>query len=333
MRTILRTGSLALLTLAILLTAAWGTLFVFYRMPGGEAARWASAGVVALVGLAGAAGSWRGWWPAIGLHTALFAAIVVWSGLLRPSNDRDWAVDVSRPLTATIGPEVVVVHDVRDFTWRTNDDVIPRWEERSYRLADLRSMDLINSYWMGPAIAHTLLAFGFADGRYLTMSIEIRRERDEDFSAIAGFFKQYELAFVAAEERDIVRVRSNVRGEDVQIDRITAGPDPVRRMFLELMGRANDVATRPSFYNSLDRNCTTEMFGAARAVYPGLPFGWEVILSGYLPDFAYRKGLLDTSMPFDELRRRSRASGRARTADADPDFSARIRDGLPDPNR
>lgn len=320
--------------LLLVTLGAWGSLLLWYRLPGGAALRTASSGGLAILVLISAALLvLRGTWAGAAVTAALLGGLLVWFVTLRPGGTHAWATDVSRPLRAEIDGSTVVLRDVRNFVWRTNEDVTPRWEDRTYDLDALSSVDLINSYWMGPAIAHTLLSFGFADGRYLAFSIEIRRAPGEEFSNLAGFFKRYELVVIGADERDIVLVRSNVRDEDVRIYRVKAEPAQIRGMFRALLERANHIAATPAFYDTLRSNCTTEMFGAAREVAPDLPWSWRIILSGYLPDYAYDNGLLDRRLAFAALRRRARIVERARAAGDDPDFSARIRDGIPDPNR
>jgi Domain of unknown function (DUF4105) len=163
-------------------------------------------------------------------------------------------------------------------------------------------------------------------------SIETRKERGEAYSSIAGFFKQYELAIIAADERDIVRVRSNVRGEDVRIFRLRMTRANAQMLFREYVEEANDLARAPRFYNTLTTNCTTLVFEMVRVIHPGLPVDYRVLLSGYLPNYAYSLGATDTSMSFERLRDLSRIHDKAVRADTDPDFSARIREGIPNPS-
>ncbi len=273
--------------------------------------------------------SWR--WRAFAAYGALIAVILVWWSTLLPSNDRDWTPDVAHSVTATIDGDRLVVSNVRDFTWRSDTNFDQRWEQRTYNLSHLTNLDLIMSYWGNEAIAHTILSFGFDDGSRLAFSTETRKERGELYSTIAGFFKQYELAIVAADERDIVRVRSNVRGEDVRIYRLRMTPANVRVLLREYVEEADDLARTPRFYNTLTTNCTTLVFKMVRVVHPALPMDYRVLLSGYLPNYAYSLGATDSSMPFERLRDLSRIHDKAIRADADPNFSARIREGVPKP--
>jgi hypothetical protein len=187
------------------------------------------------------------------------------------------------------------------------------------------------SYWTGEAIAHTIVSFGFKDQPRLAFSIETRKESKEGYSAIAGFFKQYELAIVAGDERDLVRVRSNVRGEDVRIYRLRMPPADAQKLLREYVAAANDLARTPRFYNTLTSNCTILVFDMVRVIHSGVPMDVRVVFSGYLPNYAYDLGATDTSVPFEKLRDLAKIHDRAMRADDDPNFSTRIREGIPSP--
>jgi len=322
----------ALLAAAILLIGAWCSLAVWFRGIGGEAVRDLLAGatfVLALVAVGCLATSWR--WRAFAAYAALVAVILVWWSTILPSNDRDWTPDVARNVTGTIDGDRLVVNNVRDFTWRSDTDFDQRWEQRTYSLSHLANVDLIMSYWGNEAIAHTIVSFGFDDGSRLAFSIETRKERGESYSTIAGFFKQYDLAIIAADERDVVRVRSNVRGEDVRIYRLRMPPASAQVLLREYVEEADGLARTPRFYNTLTTNCTTLVFKMVRLIHPEVPMDYRVLLSGYLPNYAYSLGATVTSMPFEKLRDLSRIHDKALRAAADPNFSVRIREGIPAP--
>lgn len=324
---------LALLAIAILSISIWCSLAVWFRCATSEPVRGALAGaivVLALVTVGCLATSRR--WLAIVAYSVIFALVLAWWGTITPSNDRDWTPDVARSVTATIDGDRLVISNVRNFTWRSDTDFDQRWEQRVYSLSQVRNVDLILPYWSGEAIAHLIVSFGFFDGSRLAFSIETRKERDEAYSTIAGFFRQYELVIIAADERDVVRVRSNVRGEDVRIYRLRMPPTYAEGLLREYVADANDLARAPRWYNTLTGNCTTLVFGMIRAVRPGLHPDYRVLLSGYLPDYAYDLGAIDTSMPFQELRSLSRIHDKALQADADPNFSTKVREGMPLPH-
>ena len=187
---------------------------------------------------------------------------------------------------------------------------------------------------MGEAIAHVMLSFGFAGEDFVAMSVETRRERTEGYSTVKGFFKQYELFYVVADERDVIRLRTNYREdppEDVYVYRTDARPEQIRRVFLDYLREINALAVSPAWYNTLTTNCTTAIMTHLR-VNPGhAPMSWKVLLSGYAPRYAWERGALDSRLSFEELRARSRVNDAARAADQAPDFSQRIREGRPVP--
>jgi hypothetical protein len=251
------------------------------------------------------------------------------------SNGRDWQPEVVNLPYATINGDKITIHNVRNFAYRTETDFAARWETRTYDLRELDSADVIAVYWAGKAIAHVMLSFGFAGKDYLAVSIETRKEKGESYSTLAGFFRQYELYYVVADERDVVRVRTTYRQpqENVYVYRIKAPLVNIRRGFLDYVKTMNDLRERPSYYNTLTTNCTTSILFHTRMNPESPPLSWKVLLSGYVPDYLYELGRLDKARPFAELERLSRVNARAQAADRDPAFSQRIREGLPLPPR
>lgn len=310
---------------AMLGVGAWGAMALSFRLPQLPFLAWA----LGLLALAATICLPLRRWRIVGLYGASLLALFVWWGMMIPSNDRDWAADVARTATGTVDGDRLEVRNVRNFLWRSDTDFDVRWETRTYDLRTLTGVDLLMSYWAGESIAHAILSFGFADGRHLAFSIEIRKERHEAYSALAGFFRTYELSFIAADERDVVGVRTNVRDEDVRLYRMRMPPDQARALLLEYIAEANDLAVRPRFYNSLTTNCTTQIFRMARALQPDLPLDYRLLLAGYVPDYVHDRGGLDTRVPFQTLRDLSHIKGRA--SSTDPDFSRLIRVGVPDP--
>jgi hypothetical protein len=271
---------------------------------------------------------WRAWWAPLGMVAAL-ALLLAWWVTIKPSNDRVWSDDVSRLLSGEVRGSRVTLHNVRDFDWRTDDDFDARWETRDYDLDHLVSADAILSYWSSEAIAHAMLSFGFDDGRHVVFSMEIRRERGEAFSEVGGFFKQFELVLIAADEHDIVRVRTNVRREDDYIFPLRMPRDAMRSLFLSYVHAANDLVGHPRFYNTVTSNCTTIVYRMARRIDGGLPFDIRLLLTGYLPGYLRDNGALDKRLSVDEWRRLGRITDRARATKPGDDFSAIIREGVP----
>ena len=252
----------------------------------------------------------RCWW--VGNRWAVWAwsglvimVVAVWYVTLQPSNDRVWAADVARGVTAEVAGDVVTVRDIRNFNWQTETDFTQSWETRTYRLSQMSSADVITSVWGNPAIAHVLVSFGFSDGQHLVFSAEIRREQSEVFSSVAGFFRRFELVLIAADERDIVRLRTDVRGETVSVFRLQATADQMRAMFLAYLDQGNTLSQTPEWYNTATDNCTTVIWQLVRKVSPEFPLDWRVLLSGYLPEFLYDQSLIRSDLPIAEVRARA----------------------------
>jgi hypothetical protein len=262
---------------------------------------------------------------------ALFLVVLLWWLSIEPSNERDWQPDVARLPTATIRGDLVTIANVRNFDYRAEDDYTERWEERTYDLSRLRGADLFLSYWGSPWIAHTIVSWEFEGGQHLAISIETRKEEGESYSALRGFFRQYELYYVVADERDVVRLRTNYRGEDVYLYRLTTPLETARDVLLDYLEEINRLAQNPKWYNAATLNCTTAIRHHVQQVAPANPWNWRILVNGRLDELGYMRGTIDTSLPFAELKRISAIAGRAQAADQDPDFSERIRVGLPQP--
>jgi hypothetical protein len=329
----MKVGVRALLVLAILALAAWAALALYLGPL--QSAFWALA--IAAVGLVAAVSAVLPrlrWWPLALFAVALIGFQVRWNGV-RPSNDRDWQTDVAVLPFATFDGDLVTIHNIRNFDYRTETDYTPRYYDKTYDLRKLDSADLIAVYWMGDAIAHVMVSFGFAGRDFVAVSIETRKERGEAYDTVKGFFRQYELTYIVGDERDLIRLRTNYRKdppEDAYLYRTNAPPENVRRVFLSYFEKVNELKDRPGFYNTLTTNCTTNVLMHTR-VNPGKhTYSWKILLSGYAPLYAYELGRLDTSLPFDELKRRSHINAAAQAADQAADFSQQIRAGLPRPS-
>lgn len=288
------------------------------------AAAMAVAGVITMVALFNP--RWRG--RVFAAFVVLFAAVLLWWGTIEPSNDRDWPPEVARLPYATVEGDLVTVHNIRNFDYRTETDFTPAWYDRRFDLRELEGVDLVAVYWMGPAIAHIFVSFAFAGGDPLAISIEARKEKTEGYSTLNGFFRQYELFYVVADERDVIRLRTNYRRdppEDVYVYRLQGRRENGRRLFMEYVKKINALKAGPEFYNTLTTNCTTNIWFHTMVNPEHLPFSWKILASGYVPEYLYEAGRLDTRLPFPELQRHAHVNVRAQAADAAADFSRRIR--------
>ena len=326
-KTLFRLFGWALTVPVLLAITGWEILFVYcsnlpegFRLPGAI-----GIGLVSI-------GIWvtgRSKTRSLLIHFIVFAALLFWFFSIPASNDRNWLPDLERLSWAEINGDAITVHNIRNCDYRSETDFTTAYYDKRFDLSQLNAVDVVAVYWMGPQIAHIFLSFGFTGGEQLAVSIEARKEKGEGYSTVKGFFRQYELYYVVADERDVIRLRTNYRRdppEDVYVYRAQAPIENARRLFLAYMEKINALKARPEFYNSLTTNCTTNIWMNTHVNPDHIPFSWKILLSGYVPEYLYERGLLDNSVPFAELQRRSHVNARAQAADAASDFSRRIRE-------
>lgn len=323
-----RAGAQALCWLMLGLVTLWALLALWFDGAGNRivAGVLVALFVVALIAL----GIWvRPLWRMQAAAAGLPLVVIIWWLLIPASNERNWMPDVARPAHASISGSMLTIHNVRNFDYRSETDFTPHWETRSYDLDQLRGADMFLSYWGPTLIAHTIASWEFADGPPLAISIETRKEVGETYSALRGFFRQYELYYVVADERDVIGVRTNHRGEQVFLYRLRLNPELARAVLLDYIYEINHLAEQPEWYNAVTHNCTTTIRHHALHVGAGKPWDWRILANGRIDQLGYERGTIDSSLPFAELRARSEITERARLAGSAPDFSARIREGLP----
>jgi hypothetical protein len=278
--------------LTVIGVTTWGALALWYTVPAIEGIRAALAlGYVAL-GLGGllmAVLMGRLVMP-LAPFTLAFAALMVWWSAIEPRNDRQWQGDVAVLPSAQIDGNLITLRNIRNFKYQSASAYTPRWYNKTVDLRQLKALDLIAVYWMGDAIAHTMLSFNFG-GDYVAISIEIRKEKDETFSALAGFFRRYELTYIVGDERDLIGLRTTHRKppEDVYLYRVKAEPEKIRRLFLQYVAKINRLAEQPEFYNSATTNCTTNIVTHVEAIQPRVPLSWKMLLSGYFPNHQWTR--------------------------------------------
>ena len=256
----------------------------------------------------------------------VFLAVVAWWALLiPPSNDRNWRPEVSVVPRAVIDGDRVRITGVRNFDYRSRDDFTVRYEEREVQLSHLTGLDFYVSYWSEGLVGHTFLSFIFDNAPPLSISIETRPEVGEGFNPIASIFKQFELIYVVGDERDIVGVRTNHRRETVYLYRLNSPVENVRELLMIYLARINELADRPEFYHLFSNSCTINIVRYANAAGRQGRFDIRHLFNGLVDSYLYHSGRVDTSLSFDELRRRSLINETAQAAGDGPDFSQRIR--------
>jgi hypothetical protein len=256
----------------------------------------------------------------------LVAIVVVGARVVQPSNDRDWAVDQAVLASAEIQRPLVTIHDIRNFSYQATDRYTVSYYDRTFDLRKLDSVWFVVEPFGQPGAAHTFVSFGFGD-EYVAISIEIRKEKGESFSALKGLLRRYELMYVIGDERDLIRLRSNYRKDPVYLYRINATPEKIEAMFLSMLARANELRDHPEFYNTLTNTCTTNLVRHVNAIANDrVPFNPAVLLPSSSDRLAYDIGLIDHTFTFAETRRRAWINEKAEKAAEDADFSRKIRE-------
>lgn len=312
---------------SLVVLAGWCTLAVLFSNLPGFLRPWIAAifGVGSLVALVGRYSTRR---TRAGFMAAC-AAVLVWWLFMPPSNSRNWQPDVALLPWADIRGTRVTIHNIRNCEYRSETDYTVRHYDRTFDLAGLKSVDLALVYWGFPYIAHTMLSFEFEGDSIVTFSVETRKEIGEEYSNIKGFFRQYELTYVVADERDLIGLRTNYRGEQVYLYRLNESADLARMVFLDYLREVNSLKERPQWYNALTGNCTTSFRINTAPYNPDARLDWRLIANGFIDEMLYERSAIDTNLPFPELKKRSLINERAIMADNSPEFSSLIRAGLP----
>ncbi|EPF80354.1 Lnb N-terminal periplasmic domain-containing protein [Acinetobacter rudis] len=327
--------------LGVLLSSIWLCLALWIQLPGGK---WTSIILISLWALFALS--------ILGIYVSqhvfsrqkdrviyllVFALSLLWYFNIPAKQDRDWDPEVSRIFNYQKQGSLVTINNVRNFAWKSDGRYDERWESRKYDLDQLTGVNVITSYWMGPQIAHTLVSFDFANQRPLVFSIEIRKERQESFSAIGGFFRQFELSLIAADEEDIVYTRSNIRHEQVYFFPVKMPKAAMQALFIEYLKKSDELAATPKWYNTVTSNCTTIIFDMAQAIEESLlPKDYRLLVSGYLPNYLYDIGVLDQRWDMAQWYQHAHINPRTADLNLQQDqtglqYSKRIRQGLLQP--
>jgi hypothetical protein len=320
---------IATLALSVIVVAVvlWGAMALWFDGPESRVLAGAMVGGFALVSILFVAVV-QPFLRGLAVTLLPVAAVALWWTSIPPSNSRDWAPDVARTARATFDGSRVTIENVRNFKYRSESDYDQRWETRTYNLDQVRGVDLFLSFWGPTQIAHTVASWDFDDSQNLAISIETRKEKGESYSALRGFFHQYELYYVVADERDLVGLRTNYRGEQVYLYRIRVPASQARALFVDYLDEVDRLADHPQWYNALTQNCTTTIRGHAQHVGAAGRLDWRLLANGHLDELLYERGQIDTSLPFAVLRARSSITAKARAADDSADFSTLIRENF-----
>lgn len=247
--------------------------------------------------------------------------------LKQPSNHRDWLPGLDVLATAEFDDSEVTIRNIRNAHYLTEEDYVLNYYDKTFDLAKLTSVDfIVVPFKEAPSLAHTMLSFGFEDRDYVVISVEARLEKGETYSPVRGSMQELELMYVIGDERDLITLRTEHRDVDVYVYRANVRPEEIRAMFVDMLKRANKLAKHPEFYDTVTNNCTTNIVDHINKLRPNLiPYSYAILLPGHSDRLAYDLGLLDKSVPFDQLKRRALVNPRAAIFASSEDFSQQIR--------
>lgn len=329
---VLRWLSLSALFLVVCVCIAWGTLALWFKLPGPDVVRGLVAACFALLGLGTLVAFFSSTrWRWLLIFAITLSVLIGWWNTLVPPSEGNWSPEVARQVTGSIDGDTLTLTNMRDFRWRTSEDFDEAWVTRSYDLSQIETVDLFMSYWAGPEMAHLMISFGFANGDYLAWSNEVRRQVGGSFSPVADFFKANPIAIIASEERDAVGLRSNIQKARVQMFRLHSTPEARRDMIEVYVAAANELSKTPHWFNSLFTNCSRSVIMLARHVGIDIPADYRVLVNGYFPDYLYEHGAINTDVSLEDHYRLGNVSERALTVGLTDAYSNEIRMGVPAP--
>ncbi|GEM_PF-421980 len=248
--------------------------------------------------------------------------------LIQPSNERDWTVDQQVLSYADIQENLITLHNIRNFTYVTTEEYTPQYYDKTVDLNKIKALYyIVEPFGEWSGAAHTFLSFEFEDNEFIAISIEIRKEKGESFSALKGVFKRYELMYVIGDEQDLVKLRAVYRNDTVYVYPIETRKEKIQALFLNMMERTNKLKEKPEFYNTIKNTCTTNLMKHVNTISPDrLPFTWKVLAPGYSDEVVYKLGLIKTNLSFEETREKYKINEKAQKYKDDPDFSTKIRE-------
>jgi hypothetical protein len=249
-------------------------------------------------------------------------------GSLGASHDRDWTANHALLPRAVINGDQVMLYNVRDTRYLSNDDYVVQHFDADLRLDQLQTVDfVVVPFKEAPSLAHTMLSFGFANDRHIVVSAEARMEDGESYSAIRGAFGQYELMYVVATERDVIPLRTKHRDVDVYVYESTATPAQARALFVDMLDRVNELYEQPEFYDTLTNNCTSNIVQHINRIRPGSLslLDPRILLPGYSDQVAFEAGLIRSRGGYYATRRRANVKEASNQNLAAADFSKKIR--------
>lgn len=257
----------------------------------------------------------------------LVCGYIVLTIVVRPSNNRNWNIDQAVPALSTISTTTISIQNIRNFTYRTTEDFTPSYYDLTLARGSVKKVWFVVEPFARPGFAHTFLSFEFDNGKFLSISVEIRKEIGESFDPLKGVLRQYEIMYVIADEHDVINLRTNYRNDNVFLYPAKISTAKANELFENMLVRANTLEEYPEFYNTLTNTCTTNIVDHINSVADKkvIPFDKRVLFPEDSDYYAYELGLIDTTLSKENLREEYRINELAKTYQDSPQFSQKIR--------
>ncbi len=257
------------------------------------------------------------------VFTVAFVASIAFKS---PSHQRNWKKEYAVLPAVDFDGSLVKIRNIRNFDYGSDGAILKAgYYDKQFEFNELKSLWYGISHFYDYGLAHTFLSFGFANGTFLTVSVEARQEIGESYHPLTGLLRNYELIFILVDERDVVGLRTHIRNERVYLYEINVPLPAIERLLRIMLRRVNEIRERPEFYNTLTDNCTTSLLRhAKRLSLWDIYFDYRVVLPGYSDELAYELRVIPTDAPLSEVRERYRLDP-SRTSLDDPAFSRKIR--------
>lgn len=234
------------------------------------------------------------------------AIFTFWQLVKQPATTGDWQTQLAIPSVATIDGNSVTIKNVRNFRYGpAESDMHPAYYDQTYDLTKLKKVWYVTEPFNGQEYAaHTFVSFEFEDEKFVSITIEARKTKDQQYSSIKGLFRTYPLIYIAADERDVIMLRANLRKDKVYLYPIKTTKENGQKLFLDMLKEMNKLPKQPSWYHTLFANCTSRIATHVNHITPGRIswLSWQLWATGSADELALKKGLLDTDLNLEEAR-------------------------------
>ncbi len=254
----------------------------------------------------------------------MFVVMLVWLFTIQPSNNRDWLDEVAELPRINIDNNMVTIENFRDFTWQSIDNSDQNWVTRDYDLNKLQGLSLIVvPFHDSKYMAHTMLVFEFENMNNIIVSVETRKEKNENYSLVAGALRQLELIYVFGSEQDLLTLRAVHRGSKLHFYPIKAEPEFIISLFKDLAQSANILHTSPQFYRTLRDNCTTTLVRHIDHHYQN-KIGWrmQTVFPAKAGELLYELNRMDTHLSYQQAYQASQIGHLIKQFEEEKKFSA-----------